>query len=386
MEPFPGHKRPGIKVYMAFFIIVFLAIFSFYSCTNKVSRAETEFEAMFNGIFSPDEPGGSVLVKKGDRIIFLRSYGIADLRTGEKITENTIFNLGSISKTFVAYGILILQQEGRLSVEDSLSKYFNDFDNKDIAEKIKIKHFLSHTSGIPDLRRVEERKEFYLTAKDRENFEPLKHVEKLNFQPGEKFEYSNPAFNGLALIIEKVSGQKWQQFIKERIFAPAGMKNCRITDGSYPEKGVAHAYIKENGRFMEYDYGEFPTFAAAGNGGIWCSVMELVKYERAINDHVFLSKELIERSRSVFYPENWKDKNPPQLGWSWFILTRDNPENRFGVKIVYHTGSQGGFRSFYVSIPEKKILYIGLFNRPVDNLKDLRLKGLEILKKYNWLD
>ena len=97
--------------------------------------------------------------------------------TKEKITENTIFNTGSISKTFVANGILILEEENKLAIEDPILKYFEDFKNTEIAEKVKIKHLLAHNSGLPDARQVSENFEFYLTAEDKENFEPLKHVE-----------------------------------------------------------------------------------------------------------------------------------------------------------------------------------------------------------------
>jgi CubicO group peptidase (beta-lactamase class C family) len=367
-------------------IILFFSVIFFASCSDVNKNIRTEFESLLDNKFSENEPGGVILVKKGKETIFLKSYGLADLNTKEKINENTIFNTGSISKTFVSNGILILEGAGLLSKDDSIDKYFSDFDNKEIAKKVKIKHLLSHTSGIPDLRKVAEEIEFYLTAKDVENFEPLKHADTLNFEPGEKFEYSNPAYNGLALIIEKVSNQKWQKFIEEKIFKPAGMNHSRITDGPYPEDGVAHAYRKENENYREYDYGEFPTFAAAGNGGIWCSILDFAKYERAIREHTFLSKESIDTSRTIFRPANWKDTNPPMIGWSWFINEKDNTENEYGVKIIYHTGSQGGFRAFFYSVPEKDILYVGLFNRPIEEFSEIVKTGFDILKKYNWLD
>ncbi|HSO77213.1 MAG TPA: serine hydrolase domain-containing protein, partial [Bacteroidales bacterium] len=266
-----------------------------------------ELDTMLSEEFKADQPGGSVLVKKGDSIIFLKSYGLADLETKEKITENTLFNLGSVSKTFVSNGILILNEDGQLSLEDSLSQYFGDFNSSDIAGKVTIKHLLSHTSGLPDIRNVSDNYDFFLTAKDEENFAPIKLADSLNFEPGEKFEYSNPAFNGLALIIEKVTGQPWQKFVTDRIFAPAGMLKSKITDGPYPEVGVAHAYSLKNGRYTEDDYGEFPTFAAAGNGGVWSSVMELAVYERAIGQNTFLGKELTDDSRRIFQPANWTD-------------------------------------------------------------------------------
>ncbi|MEA1875695.1 MAG: serine hydrolase domain-containing protein [Bacteroidota bacterium] len=372
-------------------ILCFVLVLSLACGNNKDQKAsvaktlEVELDSLFDPVFSADKPGGSILVMQGDEIKFLRSYGLADLNTKEKITEKTVFNTGSISKTFVSNGILILEQEGLLSIEDGLNKHFDDFDSDIIAEKITIKHLLSHSSGLPDLRKVSENTEFFMTAKDTANFEPLKRTAVLNFEPGEKFEYSNPAFNGLALIIEKLSKQRWQSFIKERIFKASGMTDSKITDGAYPRNGVAHAYIlNDNNEYEEYDYGEFSTFAAAGNGGIWSSVLDLAKYEKALKDGSFLNKEIISNSRTIFEPLNWADSVKPYIGYSWFIGEESllGTDDVYNTKFVYHTGSQGGFQAFYISIPEKDILYIALFNSPVKEYRQIISEGIKLILSH----
>ncbi len=348
----------------------------------------TSLDSLLATEFHNGEPGGSVLIKKGDRILFSRSYGVADIETGEKITANTLFNLGSISKTFVSNGILILQEDGLLSVNDSLSKYFPEFRSREIADRVRIINLLSHTSGLPDNRPVSENPEFFLTAKDYENFAPVMQAETLNFEPGERYEYSNPAFNGLALIIERVSGRKWQEFIADSIFVPAGMTTSTITNGPHPEEGVAHAYEWVNGKWAESDYGEFPTFPAAGNGGVWSSVTELAMYEKAIKENLFLDPELMRRSRAIYRPDNWSDTLPPFIGYSWFIGEDRvlGQKNDFGVRFVYHTGDQGGFRAFYFAIPEKDILYVGLFNRPPADMEKIIFTGLGLMKQAGWFE
>ena len=331
-------------------------------------------DSLFQSYFKPGEPGGAVLVVRDDKVIFERGYGIADVHTKEAITTRTLFNVGSITKTFVAYGILNLAKEGKLSLDDDLYKYFPDFKNPAIAKKVKLYHLLTHTSGIPDSRPVTEQREFYLTAKDEENFAPLKQTDTLQFEPGTKYRYSNPAFNGLALIIEKVTGKKWQQYIGQLIFQPAGMKTSTITDGPHPESGVSHAYIlNDKKEFQELDYGEEPTFAAAGNGGVWSSVEELWKYEQAIQHHRFLNAEWINKSRTVFPFPNWNDTIPQRLGLSWFINT--DPRLMIG-----HTGSQGGFISDYCWWPEQKIFYVLLCNIPKP-IQEIRKKVYEIAAK-----
>jgi len=327
-------------------------------------------DSLFQSYFKAGEPGGAALIVKDNKVIFQKGYGIADLQTKEPITTRTLFNVGSISKTFVAYGILNLAREGKLSLDDDLYKYFPDFKNSAIAKKVKLYHLLTHTSGIPDSRQVKEQHDFYLTAKDAENFAPLKQTDTLQFEPGTKYRYSNPAFNGLALIIEKVTGKKWQQYIDKIIFTPAGMKTSTITDGPYPESGVSHAYILNvKMQFEELDYGEEPTFAAAGNGGVWSSVEELWKYEQAIQQHRFLNEEWIKKSRTVYPFPNWNDTIPQRLGLSWFINT--DPRLMIG-----HTGSQGGFISDYCWWPDQKVFYVLLCNTPKP-IQEMRPKVYE---------
>jgi CubicO group peptidase (beta-lactamase class C family) len=375
---------------MKVYLILPIIILAMNACvTNKPTDKLTEqLDSLLTAGFRQDEPGGSVLVMKGDDILFMKNYGLADLGTREKITGNTLFNLGSISKTFVSNGILILQERGLLSVEDHLSKYFPEFRSRELADSITIMHLLSHTSGLPDNRPVNENPEFFLTAKDYENFAPVMQTEELNFAPGERYEYSNPAFNALALIIEKVSGRNWQQFIAENIFTPAGMATSTITDGPHPESGVAHGYELQNGEYVEYDYGEYPTFPAAGNGGVWSSVTELARYEKAIKKNLFLGPELTERSRTIYRPDNWGGTLPPLIGCSWFIGEEQilGKKNDFGVRFIYHTGDQGGFRAFYIVIPEKDILYVGLFNRPPEDLNSIIFTGLSLLKENRWFE
>jgi CubicO group peptidase (beta-lactamase class C family) len=334
----------------------------------------TQLETYLKTVFHPDEPGGAVAVIRNDSVLYEAGFGLEDLTTRTAITPNTLFNLGSISKTFVANAILLLQEAGKLSVEDEVIKYFPEFKNKEIARKVKIKHLLTHTSGLPDCREVARDPVFYLTAKDAENWYPITQTDTLVFEPGTNYQYSNPAFNGLALIIEQISEVKWQEFVTEKILRPSGMSTSTITDGPHPESGVAHGYVKHQGKWVELDYGEEPTFPASGNGGIWSSVKELVKYEQAIQKSVFLKPETSETSRTVKNFENWKGETAPFIGWCWFIGRSPG-----GLKTVGHTGSQGGFLCNYVTVPEKNIHFVILCNTPLP-VDKITQKIFELLK------
>ena len=360
------------------FVILF-SIIAALSCSQQQSPVDQKLDQVFDSVFKANEPGGAVLIAKEGKIIYQKGFGLADIVTKKAIDATTLFNVGSISKTFVAFGILQLAKENKLSLDDNIYKYFPDFKDSLIAKRIKIHHLLTHSSGLPDIRKVSEDSVFYLTAKDEENWAPIKQTDHLEFEPGERYNYSNPAFNGLALIIEKVSGMKWQDYIKKNIMAPAGMITSTITDGSYPETGVSHGYLFDGnppagraGKYFEKDYGEEPTFAASGNGGVWSSVEELWKYEQAIQQHIFLDSSWVNKSRTVFPFQNWKDSLPSFIGLCWFITESGNQ------KTIGHTGSQGGFRADYVWLPEKNIFYVILCNTPRP-LSQIRKSVFEIL-------
>jgi CubicO group peptidase (beta-lactamase class C family) len=351
--------------------LFFALIIVLYGCNTQQGIIQQKLDSILDPVFKADEPGGAVLVAKDGKIIYQKGFGLADIITKKAIDSNTLFNVGSISKTFVAFGILQLAKENKLSLDDNIFKYFPDFKDSLIAKRIKIHHLLTHSSGLLDIRKVTEDSVFYLTAKDKENWAPVKQTDRLEFEPGERFNYSNPAFNGLALIIEKVSGMKWQEYIKKNIMAPSGMSTSTITDGPHPETGVSHGYLFDGEKYFEKDYGEEPTFAASGNGGVWSSVNELWKYEQAIQQNIFLDSSWIKKSRTIFTFPNWKDSIPSFIGLCWFITEFENQ------KITGHTGSQGGFRSDYVWLPEKKLFYVILCNTPKP-LMELRKSILEI--------
>jgi CubicO group peptidase (beta-lactamase class C family) len=150
-----------MRVFFSLLILLALA-----ACSPRSADTQTvavELDSMFNELFPSDAPGGAVLVMMNDSIVFSKGYGLADMKTREPITSTTLFNLGSISKTFVANGILLLAEQGKLTLEDSLLKYFPEFRDKSIARKVKIKHLLTHTSGLPDIRDVAKDTIFFST-------------------------------------------------------------------------------------------------------------------------------------------------------------------------------------------------------------------------------
>ena len=158
-----------MKVTPLFIVTVLLS-----SCNTKSASSQSAFDKIFDSVFKADKPGGAVLIAKDGEVIYKKGFGIEDITTKKAIDSKTLFNVGSISKTFVAFGILQLAKQNKLSLDDDIYKYFPDFKDSSIAKRVKIRHLLTHTSGLPDIRKVQENSVFYLTAKDEENWAPIK--------------------------------------------------------------------------------------------------------------------------------------------------------------------------------------------------------------------
>jgi CubicO group peptidase (beta-lactamase class C family) len=347
--------------------IILLTFQGYFICSGHTKNDKLlacKLDSALREVFKDTEPGGSIFIQKGNKILYKRSFGLANIQTGRRFNARTLANTGSISKTFVAYGILMLQNQGKLSVEDSISTYFPEFKNKSLADKIKIRHLLTHTSGLPDSRNVAKDSIFYLTAKDYENFRPLTLSDTLEFEPGSRWNYSNPAYNGLALIIEKVTGLKWQDFIIKNILKPSGMRTSKITDGAYPEKHVAHGYSWRSNHYAENDYGEYPTFAASGNGGVWSSIHDLRKYVQAIAKCRFTDCATMELSETILTPSNWASDDSIFHSLVWFVHPSISYDYHAEEKcrVIEHTGSQGGFMAHLIMIPEYDMTIIWLTN------------------------
>ena len=203
------------------------------SCKEEDQKTEDLVQG-YTATNSNSSPGYALKIISWDSTVLEQYKGVEDINSDKKISSQSLFNIGSISKTFVAYAILNLASDQKLSLSDSIIKYFPDFKNKEIGKKVRIYHLLTHSSGLPDNRHPFQDSVYYLTADDAQNWAPILTNDSLEFEPGSRYNYSNPAFNALALIIQQVTGLKWQDYIKIKIFSISGMKSSTITDGSHP--------------------------------------------------------------------------------------------------------------------------------------------------------
>lgn len=343
------------------------------------------------------QPGAAVLIMRGGRTLFEKCYGCADLETGAPITPATSFNIASVSKQFTAVAVLQLVEQGRISLDDPVSRYFPEFES-DIWEKVRIRHLLSHSSGVPDARKGLTRQE-RIFGNDSLAVAYMISLDYLHFEPGTQYEYMNPTFVLLARIVERVSGEEFTQYVHDHIFAPSGMDATLYFDPAHQDliPAMSHAYRqRREGTWKEYDYGEETFFATKPDGGIYTSIREFAKWEMAQRRSLVLKPETLADAQSAHILVSgspWCDyQNRPDTwyGYGWFIEMPANDPGTAGEtatarissgtgtagevaeagcslghhgKVVYHTGDNGGYQILAARYPTSKTLILIFANR-----------------------
>lgn len=363
-------------------LLIAIILMSMQSCTsdqnNKDSIALKRVDSLFNSLYPANEPGVAVLILKQDSIIFDKGYGIADMEKQTPIDGNTFFNIASVSKQFSGVALMMLAEEGKLSLDDNVKKWFPDF-KADFFEKITLRHLLSHTSGIPDSRDRSDR-DFVLTSTDVESYSYLKDLDSLNFEPGTSYEYMNPTFQLMYTIIEKASGMPFDTFMRKRIFDPCGMAEATYFEAGKIIPRMAHGYLYDSltQKYNEFDYGEESFFATKADGGLYTSTREFVQWEKGLRENKLISEQM---KLSAHSPKiAIKDMPYTSYGYGWFIEEKPG----YPVK-VFHTGDNGGFHIYAGRYPENGILYLFFSNRNDRDREATASKLDEIFKQAGWL-
>ena len=373
------------------------------SCSSpaptKDEIAVQKLDSLFTERYSPQpNPGGTVLIMKGDSVLYQNSWGIADTELNTTIDANTFFNIASVSKQFTAVAIMKLHQEGKLDIYKSIYDVAPSV-NKFLPKKqkpfsdIRIVDLMAHSSGIPDSRPREDRN-FTLTATDMESLQYMKGLKELNFTPGTEYEYMNPTFQLLYVMIEAASGMPFEQYMREMIFTPAGMEETLYFQADREIPRMAHGYVTEDDnapaetkQFRQYDYGEETFFATKADGGIYTSINEFVQWEKALRNNLFMTPEMTAEAHgpvtkitgSTF--SDYQNRPNTSYGYGWFI--EDNP----GMpRKVYHTGDNGGFQIYAGRFPEKEVLMLVFENRNDHSRWKMVEKLDAIAKEAGWLD
>lgn len=267
--------------------------------TNTNSDIARELKAYLDTLATEDKFSGAVLVAKDGAPIFSEAYGVAN-KTGNALNNTeTKFNIGSMNKMFTAVAIAQLVEQGKLSFEDTISKHLTDYPNKVVADKVTIHQLLTHTSGLGNYQN-----EKFLAQLDRiktlADLLPLFAGEPLAFEPGSKWDYSNSGYVVLGLIIEKVSGQNYFDYVRENIFKPAGMSNTDSYEKGAKVSNLAIGYTRVNASGQpdpttpRRENTPMRPLKGSSAGGGYSTVGDLLKFVTALQNHKLLSKQFTE--------------------------------------------------------------------------------------------
>lgn len=276
--------------------------------------------------------GLSLAVIKNGKAVVNKGYGLANVELDVPVSPETVIRLGSVSKQFFTTAILKLMEEGNLSIDDSVHRFFPDA--PDTWKPITVKHLMSHTSGL------QREGPAYDNNKIQPDIDIIRSAYKLPlvFKAGEKFQYCNLGYFMLAEIITRVSGMSWQDYIRKAVFEPAGMLNSYVTEfyPIIPRRANGYMHYKDtliNATAM---------YAIRPSGGFLSTSSDMIKWEQAMRSKkIILQKENWEKLWQPFVKTSDKADSKEYYGFGWFV------EDYKGHSLVQHGGANMGFRSVF---------------------------------------
>lgn len=324
-------------------ILIALVILSLNAgCGGQSATAEARVDQVFAQWDKPDSPGCALTVIQDGEIIYKRGYGMANLEHRVPISSKTVFYIGSTSKQFTAMSILLLEEQGQLSLDDDIREYIPELPQYD--HPITIRHLIHHTSGIPDYLALWQLagRDFAAAMPEGEVLDLLTQQEPL-FAPGDRFRYSNSGYFLLSLIVKRASGKSLREFAEENIFQPLGMRDTLFYDD--------HTMIIENradGHF--YKDGSIDVFNTSydlvGAGGLYTTVEDLFLWDQNFYRNRLGQGEqaLIDR---MLTPGTLNDGT--ELDYAFGLGVSEYE----GLRMISHGGGFIGFRAELIRFPEQ---------------------------------
>ncbi len=278
--------------------IVFLLLFVFTRGAAQPANAgkeQLQIDSLLKTIYKSDAPGISISIIQKGKLIFKNNYGVADLETKTNLNSKTNFNIGSLTKQFTALAILQLADSKKFSLDDHLNKFFPALDKK-VAETVTVKELLTHSSGIIDHYDLSDTKDLK-HAHINDVLNAIQNTDSTYFVPGSHFRYSNTSYCLLSLIVEKVSGVSYAQYLKKNIFKPSGMKKTVVWSEKEKIENEASGYEFDSATnsFKESGANENIFFSTEGDGGIYTSVDDYLKWFAALQSGKIFPKEMAAR-------------------------------------------------------------------------------------------
>lgn len=355
-------------------VVVVAGLLAAVAIGQDEKTKDSELEKIFSGIVKPGEPGFAVIVRRDGKTVFEQGYGVRDLRMKTAIDEKTNFRLASVTKQFTAMAVMLLVHDKKLKYETTLGEIFLEF--PEYGRKITVRQLLNHTSGLPDYEDLMDAAEkikgpIWSTDKQIQDAEVLELLEKESegkFAPGTKWDYSNSGYVMLGIIVAKVSGKSYVELLRERIFAPLGMKNTIVfRKGKNEVANRAFGHSKDGNSFKETD--QSSTSATLGDGGVYSNLEDLAKWDDGLRNHTLLSAEetkpALEAAKfggaaNAVLPGDAPaglHGVPVEYGFGWFL----DPYK--GHERMWHYGDTRGFKTAIQRFTKDGLTVIVLCNR-----------------------
>ncbi len=301
-----------------------------------------------------DSPGAALGIFKDGRIIYARGYGMANLEYNIPLTPQSVFRIASISKQFTAMCIAILAEQGKISIDDNIRKYFPEM--PEYETPVTIRHLLHHISGIRDYETLQrlagrEDNDYFYTQED--VVELLSHQKGLLFKPGDKYLYSNTGFVLLSVIISRVSGMTFSEFAKKHIFDPLLMKNTHIHDdvkSLVKNRATGYSPAKGGGFKINIYHREI-----LGDDGVFTTIEDFLKWDQNFSNNKLGkgTRDLIDMALTC-----GKLNNGHKLDYAFGLVV----EPYRGLRTISHSGGWVGFRAHYLQFPDQKFSVVILSN------------------------
>ncbi len=326
------------------------AVFAATACAP--GRGNPAVDAIFADWDRPDSPGMAVAVIDGGETVFARGYGMADLEHGIPVSPESRFYIGSTSKQFVAMSIMLLEQEGKLSLDDDVHEYVPGL--PDYGDAITIRHLLTHTSGLKDYLGlwVENGGTWFDAMPPEEVMAMVCAETELNHAPGDKYQYTNTGYLLLAEIVKRVSGDPLSVYARENIFEPLGMTSSHFHDDRtrlIPNR--AHGHLRRaDGSIGRYT----SAFDLVGSGGLYTTVGDLAKWDANYYDNRLPGGDAVIRRMSA--PTTLNDGTTTDYGYG--LMTGEYR----GLRKISHSGTFVGYRAELLRFPGQRFSVIVLSN------------------------
>lgn len=375
--------------------LILTALIFLTPVSHPAQNTASELGAYFSALAGDKNINGNILVTENGVNVYKGSFGFADFENKKPNTPDTRFQFDSISKTITAVAVLQLKEKGKLKLEDKLTQYLPNFPYP----AITIRHLLTHTSGLPSHELFEEtvtRNPDKVVTNEDIIPELLLRKRPLNFQPGERWSYSNTNFNLLALLVEKLGGLKFEDYLRKYVFRPARMESAYvqttlINSSRLPEDAYYYDYpypysskvvrIAETFSLPRFKIEYYNLYGLSGGGSVKGTTDDLYKFDKALADGTLLKPETVEEALTPvklnsgeYATADFGGVFKTWFGLGWFIF-QDNSAG----KIVGHTGGRYGSQTMFLRNLDKKQVVILLDNAESEGVYRQALSALNIL-------